>query len=472
MDSIETIRSTLFSDSALLANYRFEAGALTTDSTSNANTLTNNGTVAESTSGKFGGCADFGSSNSSKSFSRTDNYGLTVNQARTVLGWIKIPAELSGADTYYWIHAFAYGTEKVNYEFWYERETSVNSLCIRRNRASTGNEQLKFTVSIGTGWNQVGYTLSGTTLSLYLNGKKVGTVTANTGNGSSAVTTRSEFGYSTFRAGGYFSGVMDDFDIANRALSPEEIRQRYEGRILGEQDTTNTPSGLWHLNGHSYDYSGNDYNGTDTAISYSLANGKLDQGAGFARGSSSKIVLPNVSNLKPTSAITIMTWYKTTNTTNRQVIWSSSEYIASKQSGILLDISTNADGKLRLVSGRETGTVADTDYKVLDDTISSADGKWHHVAITQDATTLNIYRDGNLTATTSWTFAIGYYATPHITIGAGYYSGAYIDFMDGALDEFSTYPTALTATQVRTAYTTTKQKYFPQLQAINKLSTY
>lgn len=54
--------------------------------------------------------------------------------------------------------------------------------------------------------------------------------------------------------------------------------------------------GYWKLNGNSNDYSGNGYNGTDTAITYSQANGRLGQGAGF-NGSSSKITTTYSSSI-------------------------------------------------------------------------------------------------------------------------------------------------------------------------------
>jgi hypothetical protein len=46
--------------------------------------------------------------------------------------------------------------------------------------------------------------------------------------------------------------------------------------------------GYWRLNGNSNDASGNGNNGTDTNITYSQANGRLNQGAGL-NGSSSVI---------------------------------------------------------------------------------------------------------------------------------------------------------------------------------------
>ena len=56
---------------------------------------------------------------------------------------------------------------------------------------------------------------------------------------------------------------------------------------------------LAHLNGNSNDSSGNANNGSDTNITYSLANGKLGQGAGF-NGSSSLIDYGNPASLQIT----------------------------------------------------------------------------------------------------------------------------------------------------------------------------
>ena len=67
----------------LVAFYKFESGNLTIDSMNNARPLTNNGTVAESASGKFGYCADYGTANSTKYFSRASS------NLRRVVGVLK-----------------------------------------------------------------------------------------------------------------------------------------------------------------------------------------------------------------------------------------------------------------------------------------------------------------------------------------------------------------------------------------------
>lgn len=66
---------------------------------------------------------------------------------------------------------------------------------------------------------------------------------------------------------------------------------------------------LYHLNGNSTDVSGNSNNGTDANITYSLANGKFNQGAGF-NGSSSKITSASNSGISGDVVFTISFWYK------------------------------------------------------------------------------------------------------------------------------------------------------------------
>ena len=54
--------------------------------------------------------------------------------------------------------------------------------------------------------------------------------------------------------------------------------------------------GLYHLSGNSNDSSGNSTNGTDTAITYSLANGRFGQGAS-GNGTTSEIELTNLASV-------------------------------------------------------------------------------------------------------------------------------------------------------------------------------
>jgi len=73
---------------------------------------------------------------------------------------------------------------------------------------------------------------------------------------------------------------------------------------------TATTKVLWHMEGNSNDSSGNGNNGTDTTVSYGLANGKFGQGASL--GGASKIVKATNLGIAGTGAVTISGWWKLT----------------------------------------------------------------------------------------------------------------------------------------------------------------
>jgi len=77
---------------------------------------------------------------------------------------------------------------------------------------------------------------------------------------------------------------------------------------------------LLHLNGNSTDTSGNSNSGTDTAITYSQANGRFGQGAGFNNTPSSYIAFGNVLQFDYNTAFTISAWLQNNQTANCNII--------------------------------------------------------------------------------------------------------------------------------------------------------
>lgn len=79
--------------------------------------------------------------------------------------------------------------------------------------------------------------------------------------------------------------------------------------------------GYWRLNGNSNDASGNGYNGTDTGIAYSQANGKLNQGAGFD-ATTDKILIANEANFdfERTQAFSVSCWFKLASTSGTRFL--------------------------------------------------------------------------------------------------------------------------------------------------------
>ena len=98
--AVELASNPLFSDPTLKAYYKFSNAALTTDSGSGSQTLTNVGVVADGT-GKFSGGADLGATNSTKYFTRADDLGLTGTSDVSISLWVKMNTEIgSGAQDF------------------------------------------------------------------------------------------------------------------------------------------------------------------------------------------------------------------------------------------------------------------------------------------------------------------------------------------------------------------------------------
>jgi hypothetical protein len=198
------------------------------DSSGNGRTLTNGGSVGF-VAGLFANCADLGTANSSKVLYR-DVLGLTVNAQRTVITWIKVRTELTGADTYWYLSSFGYSTEKVNWGLSYQRVSSINSIIATRIRQGTAQETVIYGVTLGTtNWHMLAYTVGATNLSLYLDGQPVGTPIAfNTGNGSTAATDGFTLGALT--GGSYYSSIyQDESFVENVCWSDNQIKSYYNG---------------------------------------------------------------------------------------------------------------------------------------------------------------------------------------------------------------------------------------------------
>lgn len=218
MAEISTL-SSLFSDPNLKAYYRTSAGFLTADSSSGGFTLTNNNSVAEGT-GKYGGGADFSNSNSNKSLSVANDFGIDGG-AISVSFWVKLNAEIGSGGWTLFMHSA--DTSQVDTFVRYEYNSGTRRLLFSRNRPGTvfGTE-IAYNITLGTSdWHHIVLTYNTTNLSGYVNNTSIGSAAAS-GNGSAATGPSFAFGASTYGSE-YSSVIMDDIAVFNRLLSTEEV---------------------------------------------------------------------------------------------------------------------------------------------------------------------------------------------------------------------------------------------------------
>lgn len=196
----------------------------------------------------------------------------------------------------------------------------------------------------------------------------------------------------------------------------------------------------WRLEGNSND-SKDAKNGTDTAISYSTANGKYGEGAGFTSASFSKIIFGDTLDAG-TSEWSVGCWVKTT-AINCAVISKNNFDVVG------YDIALGAAGEP--VFGGDSGGSATSSVAVNN-------GVWHFVVGTREASAgnkiLKIYVDGVLKGTGATVAGEDLQNAQNLVIGGRQISAgsAYQDFYDGAIDDAFIFSRKLTAPEILQIY--------------------
>lgn len=155
----------------------------------------------------------------------------------------------------------------------------------------------------------------------------------------------------------------------------------------------------------------------------------------FLPGNSNRYaVAPNHASLNITDAITIAAWIRPDDISTRTIL--------SKSSPDGYELTINDDG---LIEFRYNFDTNGNDYRITSNSSYAPDGTWMHIAATYDGTTSNIYVNGALDA------SITYSNPPSINTNN---SGLYIGSLDGsrrwkgALDDVRLYQGALTESEI------------------------
>lgn len=194
------------------------------DSSGNGNNGTSTNITYSQANGKFGQGAGFNGS-SSKSVSSTA-VGGNVNDAKTMICWVKIGSDLSGGNTYSSISSWKFNTNVYIFGYW--RESNINKFIFTRDRANVGSQFVNFdNPTAASGWYCLIGTLSGTDLSFYVNGNLVNTITVSTATGALDLGVGWAIGIGPNGTSGYFNGSIDENIYEVRAWSAEEVKKYY-----------------------------------------------------------------------------------------------------------------------------------------------------------------------------------------------------------------------------------------------------
>ena len=204
-----------------------------------------------------------------------------------------------------------------------------------------------------------------------------------------------------------------------------------------------TTVGLWHLNGNSTDSSGNGNNGTDTAITYSQANGKFGQGAGF-NGTTSSISVAAAAAISLSAHYTVSCWFNATSlpsSANSANLIGTYHTTPASGYEIRLQNFTGSTGQIRSLHGV-------SGYPQINANVTIVTGTWYHLSATFNGTVMKVYLNGA---------EVGTFTTSTASANSGYplVFGSLMGtqrFFSGKMDEICISSTALTANQIRQLY--------------------
>jgi len=220
--------NSLINDSSLKAYYRFESGALTTDSSGEGHTLTAISDPAEDASGKFGGAVVL---DENDAYSATDHADFKPTGNWTVGCWIK----KNGASTGYIFESFISAASKyAGIRLITLTATGYLQVSSYRNTGTTINTDYKVLVGsvnvCDNNWNFAVATWDGSYLRLYVNGSPDTNVAwANSAGFQATSNVRIGCNYAP---ASFLTGSLDDvFLINGTALSADQIESIYDGTI-------------------------------------------------------------------------------------------------------------------------------------------------------------------------------------------------------------------------------------------------
>lgn len=204
---------------------------------------------------------------------------------------------------------------------------------------------------------------------------------------------------------------------------------------------------LLHLNGNSTDSSGNGNNGTDTAITYSQANGKFGQGAGF-NGSTSAIQTPYTGM----SAGTVSVFFKSSLVNNENVFFCVNQN--SNNSDNYFEFIVKKGGEILIFGGGALSFSQSTAAGVI------TANTWYNITITQTGSLMTIYVNGKSVSSNSnsiWFNSVtgaNQYCIGALKRGTQIYSQT-----SGSIDEVIVENRARTAQEVAKNYTYKKGRF-------------
>ncbi len=292
-------------------------------------------------------------------------------------------------------------------------------------------------------WTHVACTYDNVNLTIYVNGVAVGTLLVGP---KSVVDSASNLRISGDDNGNVlFNGLIDEAEVFNRALAQAEIQEIVHAGSAGKcHSCTGPPPRMvswWPGDGSANDITGNN-DGTPQGGA-TFAPGEV--GPAFTlNGVADFVSVPHNDNLNPTGPFSVDLWI---NASPQQT--SPQSLIIDKSHGWTDStgwaIQTSTDGTACFFYG--TGGSGSLDFHGPCTLNSVLDGLWHHIAGVWTGTEIDIYEDGILQNTLSFSNAPAN-NTRDVHIGMSWGGGTPTRFLHGLVDEVEYFNRALSPVDI------------------------
>jgi RHS repeat-associated protein len=249
--------------------------------------------------------------------------------------------------------------------------------------------------------------------------------------------------------GAFFSGLVDEVDLYNRVLTPDEIAAIYYVGAFGKCSPLTcapSPQGLvswWAGQGNANDSIG--FNNGMLVNGATFAPGKVGQAFNLD-GTNDYVQVPDSAQIRLGTSFSVELWFYQRSAKPGDGSRLLDKVTAGQSDGYLLDTYDGATGrKLRLCMGGSCGR-GNTVYSL---------NAWHHAAVTYDGTTLTLFLDGQPDGSFAGIPAPPvnalplFIGAPHVGCGGGC---GLVEYFNGLLDEVSLYDRALVASEVQAIY--------------------
>jgi len=215
---------------------------------------------------------------------------------------------------------------------------------------------------------------------------------------------------------------------------------------LGQSTLADGLVAYYPFNGNANDVSGNGNNGTVFEAALSADRFGLASSAYVFDGVNDQIVISHSASISPTTQVTVSGWIRPlANEDNKHVVSKGSHVNYFSRSYSLQ--GPWSDGKWRAALSTGTGEV------VVASSAAAVLGQWSHVLMSYDGATVNLYIDGQLSATQAAAGQITQ-TTEELFLGSHKFYAPSDYWFNGGLDDVRIYNRALSATEVTQLYAT------------------